>query len=93
MPLAGARNRNSADISYQGEGGYYWSSSPYGSSDPTRARRLRFNSSTVVADDYIYRAFAHSVRCFNNVYVEPNNTWTVVAGSLGSAGIFYNATL
>jgi hypothetical protein len=27
------------------------------------------------------------------VYVEPNNTWTVVAGSLGSAGIFYNATL
>ena len=93
MPTAGRRDYSSADITDKGERGHYWSSSPSGSDYSGRARNLGFNSSYVGATNVSYRSSALSARCFKNEYVEPDNTWTVEAGTLGSAGIFHNATL
>lgn len=91
MPLAGYRG-NTSNISYQGEYGLYWSSSPRGSNLPYNARHLSLKSSNVYTDSS-YRTFAFPVRCFADEYVEPDSTWTVETGTLWSAGIFYNATL
>lgn len=57
--------RLSFDIA-QGSDGYYWSSSPYGSTNPSHARNLLLNSSNVYTVSNYHRANARSVRCFKN---------------------------
>ena len=76
LPRAGTRNYSSASLDIQGSDGYYWSSSPYGSSDPYSARRLYLGSSDVYADDNDNRAYGFSVRCFKDSYVAPS-TYTL----------------
>jgi hypothetical protein len=77
MPFAGGRLYSNASLYNQGDNGYYWSSSPYGSAYPKRARNLGLRSSRVGADDYNYRSFGVSVRLFLDEYIEPDNTRTV----------------
>ncbi|MDR0860407.1 MAG: hypothetical protein LBO09_05570 [Candidatus Peribacteria bacterium] len=63
IPLAGYRSYDSsATVFYQGYYALYWSSSPYS----TNARYLYFNPSYVYSNDYDNRAYAFSLRCFQN---------------------------
>lgn len=90
MPFAGYRSNDSADLSYQGSFGYYWSSSPFGSGYPNFARYLYLTSSSVQADYYNNRAGGHSVRCFKDSFEVPTSSWTVIQWTIGSAWIFWN---
>ena len=92
MPFAGCRDYSSASLNIQGSVGFYWSSSPYGSSYPNNARYLSLDSSSVGTDDLSGRAYGFSVRCFKDSYVVPDSTWTVVQWTLWSAWIFRNQT-
>jgi uncharacterized protein (TIGR02145 family) len=64
LSFAGGRLNSDASLSHQGDYGYYWSSSPYGSDNPKNARNLNLNSSNVNADNNNNRSFGASVRCF-----------------------------
>lgn len=90
MPFVGYRKNQDADLYFQGTSGRYWSSSTAGVSD---AYYLHLWTSGVNYNSYEHRSYAFPVRCFNNTYVGPDNTWTVVEWSLWSAGIFYNSAL
>ncbi|MFA7152099.1 MAG: FISUMP domain-containing protein, partial [Candidatus Paceibacterota bacterium] len=59
LPLAGFRGRIDAALYSRGGVGYYWSSSPSG----TSASILFFNSGGVHPADTDYRAYGFSVRC------------------------------
>lgn len=92
MPFAGFRDYSSTGISLQGSNGYYWSSSPFGSSYPTGASNFYLNSSSVRADGYTFRAYGTSVRCFKNSFELPTSEWNVITWTLWSAWIFWNQT-
>jgi uncharacterized protein (TIGR02145 family) len=47
----------------QGSYGYYWSSTPYGSSNPNYAYNLSFSSSYVSPTNSYYRYYGFAVRC------------------------------
>ena len=76
LPRAGRRNNSNASLSSRESDGYYWSSSPYGSSNPSLARYLSLGSSSVSAGSINYRANGYSVRCFKDSYVAPS-TYTL----------------
>jgi hypothetical protein len=90
IPFAGRRSSSYASLDLQGSYGIYWSSSPYGSSNPNRASSLDLNSSNVNANNGYERAYGLSVRCFKNSYVAPDPNWTVIQGTLWSAWIFWD---
>ena len=72
------RYRLDASLQYQGTYGFYWSSSPYGSGHPERARFLDLQSSKVrVSNEGGYRATGISVRCFKDSYVAPAQEFDV----------------
>lgn len=93
MPLAWRRNRASTTLQEQWNKWYYWSSTPYGSSYQTDVYIFFIDSSDTGALSHGNRAMWNSVRLFLDEYIEPDNTRTVVDGTLWSAGIFHNATL
>jgi uncharacterized protein (TIGR02145 family) len=62
LPTAGSRNRDNGSLYSQGSYGYYWSSSPNG----TSAHYLHFYSSSVYPQYNYYRARGNSIRCFKN---------------------------
>ena len=73
------RYRLDASLKDQGTQGFYWSSSPYGSDHPERARFLDMKSSKVrVSNEGGYRATGISVRCFKNDYVADPETTNLV---------------
>lgn len=92
MPFAGYRNYSNAVIGSQGVNSNYWSSSPYTSSYPNLARHLSLNSSNVYENNYDYRTFGYSVRCFKNSFELPTSSWTVITWTLWWAWIFWNQT-
>ena len=80
IPFAGLRNYSSAALNGQGSYGLYWSSSPYGSDYPYRARFLYLDSSNVDANNIYYRAYGFSVRCFKNSFESPE-TYDLIGSS------------
>lgn len=68
LPFAGGRSFSNAALNVQGEGGYYWSSSPYGDDFPEQSRYLYLSYSNARAI-YSQRALGSSVRCFKDSYV------------------------
>jgi len=62
MPYAGNRGRNNGAFNLGGSYGYYWSSSPNG----TSVYHLYFSSSNIFPSNIYYRAYGFSVRCFKN---------------------------
>ena len=74
IPFAGSRDYSSATLNYHGSYGFYWSSSPYGSDSPSRARSLYLLSSYVNANYNFSRAYGFSVRCFKDSYVASSET-------------------
>jgi len=90
LPFAGYRSGSNASLYNQGSGGYYWSSSPYGSDYPSNVSYLRLSSSNVNANNNNIRADGFSVRCFKDSFETPTSSWTVVNGTLWNAWIFWN---
>ena len=74
VPRAGSRSYDDASLTDYGIYGYYWSSSPYGST-PYYTFHLNLNSSNVYTNFADNRANGYSVRCFKNSY-EPTKTVT-----------------
>ena len=66
LPFAGYRGDSDASLNYQGSRAGYWSSSPFGTSNPNGAVDMYFSSSNVYADDGSYRASGFPIRCFKN---------------------------
>ena len=77
LPFAGGRDASNAYLISQGSFGYYWSSSPYGSSAPQAARELYVNNSFVGGDSGGSRTLGESVRCFKDEYVAPVISYTL----------------
>ena len=77
LPFAGGRDYSTADLSYLGSLGSYWSSSP-NSAGSTHARLLDLSSSHVRASSYGKRATGLSVRCFRDSYVASPETSNLV---------------
>lgn len=73
--FAGDRLSSNASLYGQGDYGYYWSSSPYGSAIPKLARYLNMGSSYVSADGNHYRSFGASVRCVKDFNVASPNSY------------------
>ena len=73
MPMAGFRRYDDADVSDVGSFGFYWSSTP---SNANYAYNLGFDSSDIYPQNYIYRSYGFSVRCFKNSPVIPTSNWT-----------------
>jgi hypothetical protein len=90
MPFAGYRSYPNAGLSSQGSVGFYWSSSPYGSSRPSDASYLYLYSSNVIANNNNSRAYGLPVRCFKNSFETPTSSWTVINGTLWWAWIFWD---
>lgn len=87
MPFTGDR-RGSGSVVGLWDKATLWSSSLSGND----AYYLSINSSNFNVT-HSYRSFGFGVRCFKDEYVNPDNTWTVEAGTLWGAGIFHNSTL
>lgn len=87
MPYAGIRVFDDTAINFQGNGGYYWASTPH---ETSSGKRLTIASGVVGADHYDWRSNANSIRSFKDSYVTPDSTWTVVQGTLWNAWIFWN---
>lgn len=87
IPFTGDR-RGSGSVTGQGNNASLWSSSLSGND----AYYLSINSSNSTVT-HSYRSFGFCVRCLRDEYVNPDNTWTVEAGTLWGAGIFHNSTL
>jgi hypothetical protein len=63
LPMAGYGKSYNELVDYQGERGYYWSSSPF----ETKGFRMYFYSGNLTpANNDLVRASRHSVRCFKN---------------------------
>jgi hypothetical protein len=88
MPFTWYRSNNTT-TSGQWSNGCYWCNN---AATTGYGRYFRLETATAGGNRY-YRAWGMSMRAFSNTYVEPDNTWTVVAWTLWSAGIFYNTTL
>ena len=93
MPFVWYRRYTDATILNNGTSGSYWSVSPHWNANLNHAKYLSLTSSDVWVNSSDNRSNAFSLRAFKDTYVEPDNTWTVVEGSLDSAGIFHNTTL
>lgn len=74
------------DIEYFG---YYWSCN----TDSSDARSIWFSdNNSTVDNDSTDRWWGYSVRAFKDNFVTPSSWWTVITGTLWSAGIFRNQT-
>ena len=82
MPYAGIRVYDDAAINFQGNGGYYWASTPH---ETSAGARLSIGSGFARADGYDWRPNANSIRSFKDSYETPDSNWTVIQGTLGSA--------
>lgn len=89
MPYAWGRDWNS--LYGQGSTGAYWSSSK-GTEYPSFSCMLLMSSNYFHLNDEDERSWWHSIRAFKNEYVAPDNTWTVVFGTLWNSWIFWNQT-
>lgn len=68
--------------------GYYFAST----TSWTGAYRMYLTSSSSTATGTWSRASGYSVRAFKDTFEVPNSNWTVINGTLWSAGIFRNQT-
>lgn len=90
MPMAGTRSSYVSDIEDVGTYGYYWSSTATNGGD--FAYFLNFDSSRINPNDYVGNGEGCSVRCFKNIPVIPDSSWTALYQGSWSAWVFYNAT-
>ena len=89
MPYAWGRDWNS--LYGQGSTGAYWSSSK-GTEYTSFSCMLLMSNNYFYLNDEDERSWWHSIRAFKNEYVAPDNTWTVVFGTLWNSWIFWNQT-
>lgn len=89
MPMAGSRYSSSSNVGSVGTYGGYWSSTAYSTGN---AYFLRLNSSSF-AQSTNSRAAAFSVRCFKDVPVIPDNSWTTLYQGTWSSWVFRNSSL
>jgi len=75
MPMAGNRNYSSSSVGNSGNSGYYWSSTSHTTNS---ARLLLFYSSSLQPNTSYARSYAFSVRCFKDVPVIPDSSWTTL---------------
>ena len=68
IPFAGYRNLNDAKVYDMGKFANLWSSSPYVGNDIARYFTLSPNGAN--AGSYDFRAYAYSLRCFKDSYLE-----------------------
>ena len=71
--MAGLRDYSSANITYQGSYGFYWSSSRL---NETKAYALVFLSSGIYTQSDQNRGYGISIRCFKNSPTVPTSSWT-----------------
>ena len=89
LPFAGLRNYSSAGIIGQGTFGNYWSSSHY---NTNYAYLLFFGSTALNPQNYSYRAYGFSVRCFKDSPTTPTSSWTKLYWTSIEAGwIFWSS--
>jgi len=96
MPFAGNRWwYQSPDVNNQWSNGYYWSVSPYFDWESQKVNLLYLGSSiTWVRADYRFDiSDSCTIRWFKDLYVTPDQSWTVVQWTLWSAWIFWNQSL
>jgi len=92
MPFAGHRYYSSAGVNLQGTYGYYWSAYAY---NTNYAYYLRFDSSTLSPQLWSYRAYGFSLRCFKDIPVAPDDSWTqlYIDTPAWNTWIYHNSTL
>lgn len=90
LPNAAFRISSSGDVSgltYW----MYWTCNTGTSDGYWYTLQMRESYNTSIAWTTV-KTTGESIRPFYNTYVEPDNTWTVIHWTLGSAGIFWNQT-
>lgn len=89
MPMAGRRFSINSDAGNVGSYGRYWSYTPY---DVGFAHNLSFDLYSINPQNYGYRAYGFSVRCFKNSITVPTSSWATLYQWTWSAWIFWNST-
>lgn len=77
-------------VLYQGEYGYYWSSSAY--NDNGSSYYLSLGPSSLSPQSTSMRASWFTIRAFKNTFVAPTASWTTIYQWTWNAGIFYNSS-
>lgn len=91
MPMAGYRVSSTSNSSYAGTYGWYWASTA--SKSAGYAYYLTFSSSLINPQNEGYKAYGMTVRCFKDVLVIPDNSWTTLYQGDWSSWIFRNSSL
>ncbi len=76
LPFAGYRDYYDASVHYQGDYGYYWSSSPVVDFDNT-ASFMNLSLYSFGSEWHVERAYGYSVRCFKNTYEAPTISYSL----------------